>query len=108
MAELPQHLMKNISDSEVEVLSWSAKSLELQLLIEKDIGPESGVIKFCGVGFVHMQPRISLEGVSIATSEAKYPEEVSPEENESLYILHESWGREFYVVAESIEYIKNV
>lgn len=55
-----------------------------------------------------MSPRISLESISIAVRESEYLKEVSLQENESLYLLHESWGYEFYVVAESIEYDKNV
>jgi hypothetical protein len=77
-------------------------------LIEKEVGPESGIITFSGVGLVHMSPRISLESISIAVRESEYLKEVSLQENESLYLLHESWGYEFYVVAESIEYDKNV
>ncbi len=100
--------MENISDSEVEVLSWSAESQELKLLIEKEVGSENGIITFSGVGLVHMPPRISLESITIATLESEYPKEVSLQEDENIYLLNESWGEEYYIVAESIEYDKNL
>lgn len=108
MKDLPKDLMKNISDSEVEVLSWSAESQELKLLIEKELGPESGIITFSGVSLVHMPPRISLESISIVALESEYLKKISLQENENIYLLNESWGDEFYVVAESIEYDINV
>jgi hypothetical protein len=48
-ASRPPALMRRLADATVEVVSWSAASGELLLRIRKEIGPESGLLRFAGV-----------------------------------------------------------
>jgi hypothetical protein len=59
-ASLPPALMRHLADAQVEVVSWSAASGELVLRVRKEIGPESGLLRFGGVGVVHLPPRFTI------------------------------------------------
>lgn len=98
---LPVSLTKNLSDAELEVVSWSAATQLLVLSIRKDIGPESGVLKFSGVSYVGLVPRLTLSGISI-TNVA--PNGVPIDESETVFEFSEAWGGSYCVVAESVAY----
>ena len=101
---LPEHFVINIADAECSVASWDATSSQFVLKIEKDIGPESGVLVFSGVSFVNMPPEFIV--AFVASSRQQVPDfpGVSPEDDEFLFLFQEAWGRVFYVLAERADY----
>jgi hypothetical protein len=93
-ASLPPALMRYLADATVEVVSWSAASGELLLRIRKEIGPESGLLRFGGVGVVHLPPRFIIAAL-FATHRGG---------NDTLFEIAEAWGESYSVVASSVEY----
>jgi hypothetical protein len=91
---LPKSLTENLADAEVEVLSWSAETQELALRMKKEIGPEHGVLRFCGISHIELVPQFTLAGLSVGSTEAGEP----------VFHLHEAWGKTYRVVAESLIY----
>ena len=71
-ASLAPALMRHLADATVEVVSWSAASGELLLRIRKDIGPESGLLRFAGVVVVCLPPRLTIAAL-IATHRSVDP-----------------------------------
>jgi hypothetical protein len=96
-ASLPPALMKHLADAEVEVVSWSAASGELVLLVRKEIGPESGLLRFGGVGVVHLPPRFTIAAL-VATHQGA---------EDTLFEISEVWGESYMVVASSVRYAQN-
>lgn len=101
---LPKSLTNYIADSQIEVLSWSAKSDELVLRITKDIGPESGTIRFSGVAHVNLPPRFEIAG--IGAYDCPFPDypHVELEVGEIAIGFQDSESRVHLVVAESVAY----
>jgi hypothetical protein len=93
-AILPPALMRFLADATVEVVSWSAASGELLLRIRKEIVPESGLLRFGGVGVVHLPPRFTIAAL-VATQRG---------EDDMLFEIVEAWGESYRVVASSVEY----
>ncbi|MCY3014832.1 MAG: hypothetical protein NT171_09085 [Planctomycetota bacterium] len=93
-ASLPPALMRHLADATVEVMSWSAASGELLLRIRKEIGPESGLLRFGGVGVVHLPPRFTIAAL-VATDRVG---------EDTLFEIAEAWGESYRVVASSVEY----
>jgi len=93
-AILPPALMRFLADATVEVVSWSAASGDLLLRIRKEIGPESGLLRFGGVGVVHLPPRFTIAAL-VATQRG---------EDDMLFEIVEAWGESYRVVASSLEY----
>jgi hypothetical protein len=93
-AILPPALMRFLADATVEVVSWSAASGELLLRIRKEIGPESGLLRFGGVGVVHLPPRFTIAAL-VATQRG---------DDDMLFEIAEAWGESYRVVASSVEY----
>ncbi len=98
---LPPELTKHLADSEVEVVSWSATSQELTLSIAKEINAEKGILVFSGVAHVELAPCFTIESISCSK---KSLHGVDTEQNETAFLLNESWGYSYCVVAESIRY----
>jgi hypothetical protein len=107
---LPVALTRYFADSRLDFHSFSTSNLELR--IEKDIGPETGIIRFREVSFVCLP--CSLNGASIGTRPVKEadaafwsrcllePDYFDPDDN-----LFEIWSQDgpvFYVVAKTLEY----
>ena len=93
-ASLPPALMRHLADATVEVVSWSAASGELLLRIRKDIGPESGLLRFAGVVVVYLPRRLTIAAL-IATHRGG---------DDTLFEITEAWGESYKVVASSVEY----
>ena len=93
-ASLPLALMRHLADATVEVVSWSASSGELLLRIRKEIGPESGLLRFGGVGIVHLPPRFTIAALVAADRDG----------DDTLFEIAEAWGESYRVVASSVEY----
>jgi hypothetical protein len=91
-SSLPHELMRHLADAEVEVVSWSAASSELVLRVRKEIGPESGLLRFAGVGHVSLPPRFTVAGLS----------RTAGPDGDTLFMLAEAWGASYTVAAESM------
>lgn len=99
--DLPLALTRNLADSEVEVVSWSADADELVLRITKEVGHEQGLLRFTGVTRVELVPRLTLSALTVGGT-APDGAEVDP--GETVFHLHETWGARYYVVAELLTY----
>jgi len=97
-AIFPPALMRFLADATVEVVSWSAASGELLLRIRKEIGPESGLLRFGGVVVVHLPPRFTIAAL-VATHQGG---------DDVLFEIAEAWGESYRVVASSVEYAPDV
>jgi hypothetical protein len=93
-ASLPPALMRHLADATVEVVSWSAASGELLLRIRKEIGPESGLLRFGGVAVVYLPPRFTIAAL-VATHR---------DGDDTLFEIAEAWGESYRVMASSVEY----
>jgi hypothetical protein len=111
-SELPTALLRYLADADLHVISWDASAEVLLLKITKDIGPETGIIKFSGVSHVNLPPYVGISGIErrsrdeLPTSflNTYRPNDRSLDANEVAYLIHGSWGEEFAVIAQGIEY----
>jgi len=109
--QIPAPLLRGLSDSDVEVISWGADTGELVLRVIKDIGPEVGLLRFRGVGHVNLVPRMAIEGMEIGGLEslpagylATSGDDWGPGAGERVFLFRESWGAEYLVIAASASY----
>lgn len=112
MLELPTILLRYLPDSEMKVLSWDGEAGVLLIQLVKEIGPETGVLRFDGVTHVNLPPRLAIGGIGCGKLEdlpsdflEKYrhgDKSLGPQE--VAYIIQGSWGEEFFVIAERIDY----
>ncbi|MGL6073872.1 MAG: hypothetical protein ACRC8S_06905 [Fimbriiglobus sp.] len=96
-AILPPALMRYLADASVEVMSWSAESGVLVLRIHKEIGPESGLLRFCGVVSVHLPPRFTIETLTAMRQGRE----------DTMFEITGVWGESYMIVADSVEYISD-
>ena len=89
--DLPPALMRHLADAEVEVASWSASG-DLLLRVGKEIGPESGVLRFGGVSHVSLPPRFTVAALT----------RTARPDGDTLYTFGWAWGESYTVVAESL------
>jgi hypothetical protein len=109
---VPHALLRNLADSELEVLTWDGTEDVLLLRIIKDAGPESGVARLNGVTHVNLPPHLEVETIKVGGVNdlpAHYFGTYSPHDHgldskERVYFFHGSWGEQFFVIAESLEY----
>lgn len=109
---LPDTLLRYLPDSELALMSWDGASASLTLKVTKDIGPERGRLVFRGVSHVNLPPSLEISGIEIGglaelppNSLASYrPGDDRLDSDEHVYLIHESWGAEFFVVAEAVDY----
>src|SRR6516164_7905064 len=109
-ADLPSRLTKHLADSEIELLWWDPTKCELGLRVRKDIGPETGIVRFSAVSHINLPPRLTVEALTCSGSEdlpsdyfEKYrPGDKSLDPDECLFTFHGSWGDAWFVVACSI------
>lgn len=102
---IPLALQRHLADAEIEVISWSADTEKLVLRVKKEIGPETGFLRFQGVGWVCLAPRFTIESIVSGGAEtlpAGCPYAVDA--NERVFVLHEALGAAYSIVAESVEY----
>jgi hypothetical protein len=110
--KLPEQLTKYLPDSELELLWWNPSRRELGLRLQKEIGPEAGVLRFGGVSHINLPPRLTIAGISCGGLAelpgdylAKYrPGDKALDPDECAFIIRGSWGDEWFVVACSIDY----
>ena len=102
--KLPDSLTKCIADSQADVISWNADSGELVLKITKEIGPETGLLRLTGVGYVQLPPRFEIAG--IAAYDCPFPDhpQLKLDVDEIAISFQDSDSCAHLVVAESVEY----
>src|SRR4051812_44019953 len=104
---LPDALLRYLPDSEVEVVSWSADRDELVLRVRKEITLEVGLLRFGEVAHLNVIPRKTIEGIDCGDLELLPPDYCAAYRNgttsldpgERVFLLRESWGAVYYVVA---------
>ena len=101
---LPDHFLTHLADAECWVSAWDATSSELVLTIEKDIGPEAGLLTFYGVSFVSMPPRFTIIAATSSRQEVPDFPGIRPEGDECIYVFQDAWSRAYYILAESARY----
>jgi len=109
---LPDALQRYLADSELAVTSWRCDTGELTLKVEKDIGPETGRLAFRGVTHVNLPPALTVESIEVRTAETApvdfwtvgTPRKSELGDSDYIFLVFESFGGRFFVVAEGIEY----
>jgi hypothetical protein len=109
---LPTALLRYLADSDLHVLSWNGPAGVLLVRVVKDIGPETGVVKFNGVSHVNLPPQLGISGIECGSLNSlptnflgTYRQnDQSLEGEEVAYLIHGSWGEEFFVIATEVEY----
>lgn len=101
---LPADLTRGLPDSEIEVLGWSAESGELSLRVRKDIGPETGVLRFHGVARVNLAPRFTISSLIARPRNA---EDEFADEGDVVFLFEDAWFEKGFVVAESVSYVRD-
>jgi len=99
--DLPELLTRNLADAEVEVVAWSAETRELVLRVRKEIGGESGFLRFLEVSRVNLAPRLTISGISVSSPDSRA---VTSEATEATFVIEEAWGENYYVIAEAVGY----
>ena len=112
MTEMPYSLIDSLSDAKMELLSWQPKNNLLRLRVTKEIVREVGIIQFTQVGYIEIVPRLTIEGLQVGP-ESDLPDDFfsrcAPSDtalgsNETVFVIHGSWGEKYFVIAEDIEY----
>lgn len=110
MSELSADLLRFLPDSTATVLSWDGLKGVLLLKIEKEIGPETGYLTFHGVSLICLPSSVLMSGIEIVRTlppgifEATRPFDREFDPDELVFLVHGSWGEEFFVVAEKYDY----
>jgi len=105
---LPKELLRNLADSTLEIVGWNPTSASLTLRLIKEIGPETGTIRFTDVSHINLPPRTSVAGIEQVRPSALMS--ICPgcptdyDDEDSVYLIHDSWGGRYFVVATGIEY----
>ena len=102
--ELPESLKRCIAQSQVEVLSWSSESGELQIAVVKKTVPETGTILLSGVSHVNMSTRFELVGVG--AYDCPFPDypHLNLKDDEIAVGFQDSESRVLLVIAKSLTY----
>ncbi len=110
---LPTALLRYLADAHLHVLSWDGPAGVLLVKVTKDIGPETGLITFNGVSHINLPPQLEIAGIDCGTLNdlppnflgTYRPGDQSLDPEEVVYLVHGSWGEEFFVIASSVEYV---
>lgn len=95
---IPEDLIRYFPDSEITVSGWRPESRELQLSIEKEIGPESGTITFGGVAYMALSTAFTAHSIRV----------VGLDEARQILPLEEMAADGVVFVVEDIEGVKNI
>ena len=110
--ELPDALIRYLADAELTVISWDGAAGTLSLRVRKEIGPEDGWLTFRGVTHVNLRPAMYISGIDVGGLDdlpAGFLETYRPGDqrlsaDERVYLVHESWGGAFFVIADAVDY----
>lgn len=108
--DLPEQLLRYLPDSTVSVVSWDGTRLVLS--VNKEIGPEHGILEFQSVSHVNLPPTFQISGIEIGSGDylppsffdTYRPNESRLDSDEKLFLFHGSWGEEFFVIASTVAY----
>lgn len=111
-AALPDQLLANLADSELELISWDQSRLAVR--ITKEIGPEQGQLEFLDPSFVSLPPRMGIAGIRIVSLkdlppdffESRSPSAQTLDPAEQIYLIEGSWGDRCFVIAAGVNYRK--
>src|SRR3954453_9853231 len=106
---LPKELLRNLADSTLEIMEGNPSSSSLTLRLTKEIGLETGTIRFTDVSHINLSPRTLVAGIEkVLPSDMMNYWPGSPDygNNDSVYLIHESWGGRSFIVATGIEYAR--
>lgn len=103
---IPEALIRYFADSDVRVLGWNPDSQELTLLVEKEIGPESGILTFAGVTYMALSTALTAESICVAPPEEARRLLPAPEmaADGVVFVLSDIEGVRNIIVAESLNY----
>ena len=109
---VPVALIRYFHDSQLALLSYDKLGRVLTIRIEKEIGPEVGLIRFSHVSFVLLPTAIPGEAIrSYALREADESfwircqlDEREFENDDLVYEIESQDGPKYFVVAKSITY----
>lgn len=101
---LPEQFLKHLADAECSVCGWDAVSSDLILNVEKEIGPETGLLTFSGVSYVSLPPRFTAFAATSSQQQVPDFPGICPDPNEWLYVFQDAWSQAHYVLAESARY----
>ena len=110
--DVPQALTRYFADSNLRLLSYDSDSNVLSVHIEKDIGPESGIISFNGVSYVAIPDCFSgdaIDALFVRDADDAFWQRTSchtdcVEPTQTIYRIYDQDGPVHFVVAESINY----
>jgi hypothetical protein len=110
--DIPDELRAYFHDSTLMLLSYAAENRELRIKIEKEIGPEIGIITFLNVSFVSIPDCFPGDTIK-ATLAAELAEDFWSgysgypdlfETDEIVFQIHDQEGPVHLVVAKTISY----
>ena len=110
--KIPQALGRYFADSTLRFLSFDADSGEASLSIEKEIGPESGIIRVFGASYVSLPDCFAGDGID-AVPVADLTESFwnqTPchrdlvEHDQTVFQFFDQDGAMHFLVADSITY----
>lgn len=109
---LPTELTRYFADSQLRVESYSDADRRLVVRIEKEIGPETGLIDFRQVSFVALPTALPGDGMRAHAIDDANPEfwvrsmllREDLEADDVLFEIFSQDGPTYYVVAKSIAY----
>lgn len=109
---LPATLMPYLADAEIEVISWEGEKGRLVLRVNKEIGPEVGLLTLSGVSHVDLPDSLTVERIESGGLDllptgwlgAFRPGDNALDEDERVFVIHGSWGPLHYVIARSASY----
>ena len=110
---IPADLLRYLPDSEIQIISWDGIAGTLQARITKDIGPETGIVTFFGVSHVNLGSWLtSISGITCGKLndlprdylDLYRPGDQALEPDDIAFLVHGSWGEEFFVIAKQIKY----
>ncbi len=103
MSEIPANLKMYLADAELEVLHFDGTCGDLDIRVTKEIGPETGTLRFREVSYLALAPQLTVQSITLG-DRTQHPDGHPPDEDESIFWIHSAWGHQYCVIAKSIDY----
>ncbi|PQO39026.1 hypothetical protein C5Y96_03940 [Blastopirellula marina] len=107
MSEIPADLRRYLADADLDVIAWDAVTGDLTIRVTKEIGPEIGTLRFVDVSYLTIVPHLTVESITLGIIDQP-PHGQVPDDEESIYWIHSSWGQDYCVIAKSIDYLADL
>lgn len=109
---VPTSLTQYFADSTLRLHSYDSNTQQLCVQIEKEIGPESGIIRFSGVSYISIPDCFSGDGidaVSVADADDSFWRRTScdvdcVEPTQTIFRIYDQDGPTHFVVAAKVAY----